>query len=81
MISDVVQTAFITINEEGSEAAAATVMWASELCYRRRSQFTCDKPFMFRVCLGLTFFNSYACGFDSRLVLGFFTPVLSFPTL
>ena len=45
VVSSVVQKAFIEVNEEGSEAAAATAMMFRLLC--GDPQFTCDRPFMY----------------------------------
>jgi len=47
-VSDVIQKAFIEVNEEGSEAAAATaVVFHYKSGRRFAKQFRCDHPFMF----------------------------------
>ena len=54
-VSKVVQKAFVEVNEEGTEAAAAT---AAVLSGRSRQpepeRFTCDRPFMFLIRDNLT---------------------------
>ena len=47
MASKVVQKAFIEINEEGSEATAATAMVIRSYALMPEPQFRCDKPFTF----------------------------------
>ena len=50
-VSQVVQKAFIEVNEEGAEAAAAT---AGEMEDCMNPEFTCDRPFMFLIRDNLT---------------------------
>ncbi len=53
-VSAVVQKAFIEVNEEGSEAAAATAMVV--MCYSISicPKFECDRPFLYFVKDNLT---------------------------
>ena len=55
-VSEIVQKAFIEVNEEGSEAAAAT----AEITWLRGcvmpSQFLCDRPFIYLIMDSLTGF-------------------------
>jgi serpin B len=54
-VSSVVQKAFIEVNEEGSEAAAATGMvMMMRSMPARPQQFICDRPFMFAIKDNLT---------------------------
>ncbi|CAF1095398.1 unnamed protein product [Didymodactylos carnosus] len=51
-ISKVIHKAFIEVNEEGSEAAAATAVVMMRCCAVVRSQiieFKCDRPFLFMI--------------------------------
>jgi len=41
-----VHKAFVEVNEEGSEAAAATMMKISLMCYRPPTLFKADHPFL-----------------------------------
>ena len=52
--SSVVQKAFIEVNEEGSEAAAATGMVMMTRSGFRARKFTCDRPFLFAIKDNLT---------------------------
>ncbi|XP_008481779.1 serine protease inhibitor 3/4 isoform X6 [Diaphorina citri] len=45
LISEVIQKAFIEVNEEGTEAAAATVMKLKKRCYKPPKTFSADHPF------------------------------------
>ena len=54
VVSDVIQKAFIEVNEEGSEAAAATAMMIALYCYIPDPEFKCDKPFMLFIKDGLS---------------------------
>ena len=54
VVSDVIQKAFIEVNEEGSEAAAATAMMMALYCYIPDPEFKCDKPFMLFIKDGLS---------------------------
>ena len=53
-VSQVVQKAFIEVNEEGAEATAASFGEARELCVRISPQFTCVRPFAFVIKDNLT---------------------------
>ena len=53
-VSDVVQKAFIEVNEEGSEAAAAMDMVFIQCCADWSDEFTCNKPFLFLIIDKLT---------------------------
>ena len=60
-VSDVIQKAVIEVNEEGSEAAAATVVEFElrSIQYLPTPQFRCDRPFMYFITdklTGLTLF-------------------------
>uniref|UniRef100_A0A3Q4I499 Serpin family B member 1 n=1 Tax=Neolamprologus brichardi TaxID=32507 RepID=A0A3Q4I499_NEOBR len=46
-LSMVAHKAFVEVNEEGTEAAAATGIVSRSLCYRRARHFTADHPFLF----------------------------------
>ena len=48
-VTDVVQKAFIEVNEEGSEAVAATMAAVSNKMMVRNERFICDKPFLFLI--------------------------------
>ena len=52
-VSQVVQKAFVEVNEEGAEAAAVT---DCEMCdgVGMDPEFTCDRPFMFLIRDNLT---------------------------
>ena len=59
-VSQVVQKAFVEVNEEGTEAAAATFGCMAPGCSLTASRppppprFTCDRPFMFLIRDNLT---------------------------
>ena len=53
-VSKVVQKAFIEVNEEGSEAAAATAGIMMMRAVLRTPQFFCDKPFIYLIKDNLT---------------------------
>ena len=59
----VVQKAFIEVNEDGTEAAAATaVPHMVPLCRVKSTRFTCDRPFMFMIrdnLTGVTLFSGH----------------------
>jgi serpin B len=50
-VSKVIQKAFIEVNEEGSEAAAATAVIMVKCCAMpiEPPQFRCDKPFLYLI--------------------------------
>lgn len=48
-VSQVVQKAFVEVNEEGAEAAAATAGIMMMRAMPMNPQFTCDRPFMFLI--------------------------------
>ena len=53
-ISNVIHQAFVEVNEEGTEAAAATAMFMIECtCINTRKvapyEFICDRPFIFMI--------------------------------
>uniref|UniRef100_G3MLE6 Serpin domain-containing protein n=1 Tax=Amblyomma maculatum TaxID=34609 RepID=G3MLE6_AMBMU len=48
-VSAAVHKAFVEVNEEGTEAAAATAMLASNSCERFTPKFNVDHPFMFLI--------------------------------
>ena len=54
VVSDVIQKAFIEVNEEGSEAAAASAVRNVARCCRPDPEFKCDKPFMLFIKDGLS---------------------------
>ena len=53
-VSKVVQKAFIEVNEEGSEAAAATAGIMMARMAGINPQFLCDKPFLYLIKDNLT---------------------------
>ncbi len=53
-VSKVVQKAFIEVNEEGSEAAAATGIIMMTRMMVLTPQFRCDKPFLYLIKDNLT---------------------------
>ena len=53
-INRVLHKAVIEVNEEGSEAAAATVVEMKEVAARQPITFIADKPFMFIIADGTT---------------------------
>ena len=51
-VSEVIQKAFIEVNEEGGEAAAATAVMFSRSAVRSQPsppEFICDHPFLFMI--------------------------------
>ena len=48
-VSEAVQKAFVVVNEEGTEAAAATGITIVGRSMSYSKQFTCDRPFMFLI--------------------------------
>jgi serpin B len=58
--SAVVQKAFIEVNEEGSEAAAATAFAMTNKMMIRLPPFICDKPFLYLIKDNLTNFILFA---------------------
>ena len=53
-VSQVVQKAFVEVNEDGAEAAAATAAIITVKSRPINPQFTCDRPFMFLIRDNLT---------------------------
>merc|ERR1712109_18232 len=53
-VSTVIQKAFVEVNEEGAEAAAATAGIMMMRAMPLNPQFTCDRPFMFLIRDDLT---------------------------
>ena len=53
-VSQVVQKAFVEVNEEGAEAAAATAGIMMMRAMPMNPEFTCDRPFMFLIRDNLT---------------------------
>ena len=53
-VSKVVQKAFVEVNEEGTEAAAATAIIFASRSSRGKPEFICDRPFMFLIRDNLT---------------------------
>ncbi|KAF6143416.1 hypothetical protein GIB67_029585 [Kingdonia uniflora] len=48
-VSSIFQKSFIEVNEEGTEAAAATAVLMKLMCYREPVNFVADHPFMFLI--------------------------------
>ena len=53
-VSKVLQKAFVEVNEEGTEAAAATFAKFTTRIAHSRPEFTCNRPFMFLIRDNLT---------------------------
>ena len=53
-VTQVVQKAFVEVNEEGAEAAAATGSSMTDCAMTVNHEFTCDRPFMFLIRDNLT---------------------------
>jgi serpin B len=54
-VSDVIHKGFVAVDEEGTEAAAATAMTASTTASISETvRFTVDRPFIFLICDGVT---------------------------
>ena len=47
MITDVIHQSFVSVNEAGTEAAAATAVIAGETSAPEPAAITLDKPFLF----------------------------------
>jgi serpin B len=59
-VSSIVQKAFIEVNEEGTEAAAATAVICIRKCFQYNPTFTCNRPFLFAIrdnITGMILFN------------------------
>ena len=54
-VSQVVQKAFVEVNEEGSEAVAATFAVITSKMSQSHPEFRCDRPFMFLIRDNLMF--------------------------
>lgn len=48
-IDDVIHKAFVEVNEEGTEAAAATAVIMKTRCMVFNAEFKIDKPFIFYI--------------------------------
>ena len=48
-MTDILQKAFIEVNEDGSTAAAATFGMMANKMMMRLPPFACDKPFLFYI--------------------------------
>ena len=53
-VSQVVQKAFVEVNEEGTEAAAATACSMTDCAMPMNPEFTANRPFMFLIRDNLT---------------------------
>ena len=48
-VTTMVQKAFVEVNEEGTEASAATCFDVEDCADEDVPEFTCDRPFMFLI--------------------------------
>lgn len=49
LVSDIAHKAVLVVNEEGSEAAAATAVTIRATCFRETPEFVADHPFLFLI--------------------------------
>merc|ERR1712001_192374 len=72
-VSKVVQKAFIEVNEDGTEAAAATAGVMMMRAMVINPSFTCDRPFMFMIRDNLTGVTLFSGRFSHRIYIAYST--------